>query len=73
MARMVTADDKSPLIVVIAWFLMVAMIVSVLTRLLIRKILTRALGSDDVTVVAAMVGEPSHFDSPAANNLFMAW
>ena len=56
MARIVTSDNYSPLIVIIAWFLMVAMIVSVLVRLAIRKILTRALGSDDVTVVGAMVG-----------------
>ena len=51
----VTDDDHGALIAIAAWFLMVAMILSVIVRLMVRIIITRAPGLEDATVFGAMV------------------
>jgi len=53
----VTPDDHGPLVAVATWFLMVALVLSVMIRVAIRFFITRALGKEDATcVIAALLG-----------------
>ena len=51
----VTPDDHGPLVAIATWFLMVAMILSVLIRVAVRFIITRHSGREDALTVVAMV------------------
>lgn len=51
----VTPDDHGPVVAIATWFLMVSMILSVLIRVAIRLVITRAPGREDITIVGAMV------------------
>ena len=51
---------------------MVAMIVSVLVGLAIRRFLSQLSGSDDVTMLRAMVGMVSNFSSSTVNKVLIA-
>ena len=51
----VTDDDHGPILQIVMWFMMVAMILIAMLKLAVRFALVRDLGADDAFIVLAMV------------------
>ncbi|KAI9808500.1 MAG: hypothetical protein M1827_007205 [Pycnora praestabilis] len=68
----ITADDKGPLVNIAVWIVMVFMVLSVMTRLGTKFIITRLLEWDDALILSAMVfgiGETVAISIQVANGL----
>ena len=53
----ITPEDRGPLLNIIAWISMVAMVLAVITRLSTKYLISRRVGWDDLLVTSAMVCE----------------